>query len=536
MAQPCEVGRCASRIHAQTCCALAGLGHPGPVFGCQTGKFYGWSEPRGVKNNERTYLCGTTLRYHGDWLVGGCLRPRGYLENPGQKVVREMDHPAQAGKTHEARRDHNHGGPLTVAIVGAGARFRAYERKYIKHNPQRIRVVAVADPDPERRRVVASDHDLPADHCFESYEQVATRPSLADAVVNTTMDTLHYDSAMALLEAGYDMLLEKPIAPHEWQVRRMIETSLQLKRRVMICHEMRYSPFYSKVKQLVADDQVGRVMSIAASEYVAYDHMAGAFVRGKWRNTQTAAPMIVAKCCHDMDMIVWLMEGIRPLRVASFGSLMHFHAEHAPPGSSDRCANDCEVERNCSYSAISLNLRRVSPELARQAGPIGEVDDATVVQDHEALRGDSPYGRCVWQCDNNVVDHQMVIIEFEGGATCSLNMIGNAARPTRDIHIVGTEGEIQGDLREGKLHLRKFNPYSMDQRFTQQTFDIPLGPDPHGGSDQLLMEDFVAMMLNEPTSKARTRLEDSLLGHQIAFAAERARVEHCIADIEIGLK
>ena len=443
------------------------------------------------------------------------------MTRPNVRKLPAGDGPAAAGAA----------APLTIAVVGAGARFNAYHRKYILKNPQRVRIVAVAEPDPQRRRELAAAHGIGPDRCFESFEQVAARPNLARAVVNTTMDLLHHRSAMALLTAGYDMLLEKPIAPGEQAVRELIGSAVELGRTIMICHGMRYQPFYERVKEVIDEGRIGRIMSVAASEYVAYDHAAGAYVRGKWRNTAVAAPMILAKCCHDLDMIVWLMSGVRPRRVASFGSLMHFRPKQAPPGSALRCADGCEIERSCAYSAVTLNLRRVSPELARDAGPAGQVDDATVAQDLEALRRDSPYGRCVWHCDNDVVDHQTVIIEFENGATATLNMIGNAARATRDIHVIGTEGELQGDLKEGLLHVRRFNPYDLNRTFTQETIDVPHGPDNHGGADELLFADFVALMLGEPTSKARTRIEDSLTGHLLGFAAERARVEGRVVDL-----
>ncbi len=429
------------------------------------------------------------------------------------------------------RREHCRA-PLPVAVVGTGSRFSAYHRKYIVKHPDRIRVVAVADPDTQRRDEVARQHQIPPERCFDSWEQVAARPGLAPAVINTTMDRVHYPSAMALLRTGYDMLLEKPIADSEAQVRDIIETSRRLDRKVMVCHGLRYSPFYYKIKELIAEGRIGRVMSIAAAEYVSYDHMAGAFVRGKWRRMRDAMPMILAKCCHDTDLIVWLMEGIRPARVASFGSLMHFHPRQAPAGSSDRCLNDCKIESSCEYSARTLYFSRIAPAMRQQTGAAAEIDDATIATELEALRTTSPYGRCVWRCDNDVVDHQSVLIEFEDGATATLNMIGNAARATRDIHVVGTRGEIMGDLKEGLLHVRKPMPADFERRYSEETFNIPYGKDNHGGNDERIIEDFVALMLGEPTSKARTRVEDSLLGHQIGFAAEESRLRRQIVELK----
>ncbi len=418
---------------------------------------------------------------------------------------------------------------LSLAVIGAGGRGNTLTREYIQENPQRVRVTAVAEPDPQRRAAFAKTHNIAADHCFASYQELVARPKLADAAINTTMDLLHYDSAMALLNAGYDMLLEKPIAPTERRVRDIIDTARRLGRTIMICHGMRYAPFYLKVKELIDAGRIGRVMTIAASEFVGYDHYAGAYVRGKWRNTDVAMNMLMAKCCHDLDMIVWLMSGIAPRRVSSFGSLMHFRADQAPPGSAARCLVDCRVEPECSYSVKSLYMRQVRAE--REQGNEAKFDDAAVAGTLEELRtGD--YGRCVWQTDNNVVDHQMVLMEFEDGALATLNMSANSARATRDIHIIGTRGEIVGDLNAGELRLRLFNPHDMKQRFTEEVFSMPLQKGrSHGGHDYHMVKDFVALMRGEPTSIGRTRVEDSLLGHCVGFAAEEARLTGRVVEL-----
>lgn len=419
-------------------------------------------------------------------------------------------------------------GPLKLAFVGAGARAHAYAR-CVQARPERAKIVAVADPDPGRREPLADQHHVAAEMRFESYEDIAARPGIADVVVNATMDRVHYSSAMALLKAGWDMLLEKPIAPTEPEVREIIETSRALGRTVMICHEARYAPFYQKIKELIDAERIGKLISLRANENVSFDHMAAAFVRGKWRRTDESNPMILAKCCHDLDLIVWLFSGIAPKRVASFGSLMHFRPENAPPGSSERCMVGCKIEPTCPYSAKTLHLRRISPEAAKAADPTGFIDDATIARDHEALRTDSPYGRCVWHCDNDVVDHQNVIIEFENGATATFNMFTNAPRKTRDIHVVGTLGEIEGDLIRGVVIVRNFRPEVLGQSYTQEEIDT--GENTHAVNDPRLFDDFIAVIKAEPTSKAYTRIEDSLLGHQVAFAAERARLEGRVVEL-----
>ena len=423
--------------------------------------------------------------------------------------------------------------PLKLAFVGAGARANAYAR-CIQDKPHRSKIVAVADPDPLRRNTLADAHGVPAEMRFESYEDIAARPAIADAVLNATMDRLHYTSAMALLKAGWDMLLEKPVAPTEREVREIIETAQSLNRTVMVCHCLRYVPFYLKIKELLDSGRIGRIMSLNANECVSYDHMAGAFVRGKWHNTAESNPMILAKCCHDLDLIVWLMSGVAPRRVSSFGSLMHFRPESAPPGSGTRCLLDCKIERSCPYSAGTLNLRRISPEAAKAADPTGFIDDAAVLQDIEALKTTSPWGRCVWHCDNDVVDHQNVLIEFENQATASFDMFTNAARKAREMHIIGTLGQVQGELHDGIITVRNFKPEVMGRSYSEEKIDVGGAYKMHSIADPLLLDDFISVMKGEPTGRAYTRIQDSLLGHQVAFAAEESRLAGKV--VEMGLE
>ena len=415
-------------------------------------------------------------------------------------------------------------GPLKLAFVGAGARAHAYAR-CVQARPERAKIVAVADPDPGRREPLADQHHVAAEMRFESYEDIAARPGIADVVVNATMDRVHYSSAMALLKAGWDMLLEKPIAPTEPEVREIIETSRALGRTVMICHEARYAPFYQKIKELIDAGAIGKLISLRANENVSFDHMAAAFVRGKWRRTDESNPMILAKCCHDLDLIVWLFSGIAPKRVASFGSLMYFRSENAPVGAGQRCLVDCKIERTCPYSAATLNLRRISPEAAKAADPTGFIDDTAVLQDLQALKTTSPWGRCVWHCDNDVVDHQNVVVEFENSATATFDMFTNAARKARNIHIVGTLGEIQGELHDGVVTLRNFKPEILGRSYSEEKIDTGRAYNMHAVIDPLLLDDFISVIKGEPTGRAHTRIEDSLLGHQVVFASETARLE-----------
>lgn len=428
--------------------------------------------------------------------------------------------------------------PIEIAVVGVGHRADIYAAYALSH-PDRMKVVAVADPDANRRAQFSLKHNLPPSAEFESYQALAAQPRLADAVINGTMDKMHVPSSLPFLERGYHLLLEKPISPSEAEMMLLQKTAHANNVTVMICHVLRYAPFYAAIKEAVASGVIGEIVSIHTAENVCYHHMAVGFVRGKWNKKAEQTPMLLAKCCHDLDIIAWLMSGTKAERVASFGSLKIFKPENAPPGSALRCLNGCEIEPTCAYSAkanyVDANLWGYAWE------PIEHIPNPTREQKLESLRVDNPYGRCVWHCDNDVVDHQTVIIEFEGGATATHNMFGATAKPGRDIHIIGTTGELQGDLEEMKLVLRRPDPSEGKRQlnaYSQQEvpIDMPVGADGgplgHGGGDMRLIADFISVLRGETTSKGVSRLEDSLTGHRIAFAAETARLEKRVVELE----
>ncbi|MBN1809447.1 MAG: Gfo/Idh/MocA family oxidoreductase [Planctomycetes bacterium] len=419
--------------------------------------------------------------------------------------------------------------PLKVAVVGAGHRSVGYAAYALRH-PDRMKVVAVADPVEHRRAALAERHGLAGDMLFESYEDMAARPKFADAVINGTMDRLHYSSSMPFLRQGYHMLLEKPIAATADEVRGLIRTAGDNGAVVMICHVLRYAPFYSTIKRLLLDGRIGDVVSLHTSENVSYHHMATGFVRGRWRKEADSNPMLLAKCCHDMDIIAWIVSGVAARRVSSFGSLVHFRPENAPEGSAERCLDGCRIEPDCPYSAKTMYVEQKLWGFYAWE-PIEHVPDATDERKLESLKTDNPYGRCVWHCDNDVVDHQSVLIEFENGVTATHDMFTGAARGSRTIHVVGTKGEVEGDMEAGELVLRL--PCGEPGRtYTEEHVDIGVRGDGHGGGDGLLVDDFVSTLLGEETSRGVTRIEDSLTGHLIAFAADSSMRGHRTVEID----
>lgn len=409
-------------------------------------------------------------------------------------------------------------GPLKVALVGAGHRGVGYSSYALRH-PERMKLVAVADPRENRRIEFARQHGIPSNMQFSTHKDILSRPKIADAIINATMDKDHYSTALPLLEAGYHMLLEKPIAPTEQEVRGLISAAKGHSLTVMICHVLRYAPFYSFIKEVLVSGEVGNIVSMRTSENVSYHHMAVGYIRGKWNRSDRSTPMLLAKCCHDLDIISWLMSGISPRRVASFGGLFQFKPENAPKGSAKRCLDGCSIESTCPYSA-RVNYVDADHWKFYSWEDTEEKGEMTREQKLDHMKRLSPFGRCVWHCDNDVVDHQSVLVEFDNGVTATHDMFTATARPTRLIHIIGTRGEIEGDLEAGKIVVRKPAPRGKDLGFEERVEDVLVKGDSHGGGDARLVADFVSVVRGEPASLGATRIEDSLNGHLLAFKAD----------------
>lgn len=424
-------------------------------------------------------------------------------------------------------------GPIRVAAVAAGDRSVKYASYALKY-PERMQVVAVAEPDAGRRSRFAAEHRIPAAMQFKSWEQLARQPKLADAAINGTMDRLHYDSSVALLERGYHLLLEKPIAPSEREVRDLIALGQRRERLVMICHVLRYTPFYGAIKQALSDGRLGSVVSMRTQEAVGYTLTSAAFVRGRWRRTDTATPIMLAKCCHDLDIIAWLMSGVEPVRVASFGSRTQFRPENAPPGAGTRCLVDCSIEESCPFSARQIYLNHRIGHYAWEF--IEHLSNPTEQDKLASLRDESnPHGRCIWKTDADQFDHQSLIIEFANGATATHDLFCATSRKTRTIHVVGDRGELVGDFTEGKIALRRHNPGNK-LGYDEQIIDVGIhgGGGDHGGGDGSLIEDFVKVLRGEPTSRASTRIEDSLIGHLLVFAANQSVTQKRMVAITVS--
>ncbi|TVY11238.1 Gfo/Idh/MocA family protein [Paenibacillus cremeus] len=420
--------------------------------------------------------------------------------------------------------------PITAVIVGAGHRSLLYASNAVKQ-PDNLRIVGVVEPDPVRRKLTAERFGIDEKGCFETVEQLIKGPQIANAAINGTMDDLHIVTTIPLLEAGYDVLLEKPIATSEEQMMQLYQAAQTYGRKVMICHVLRYAPFYKAIREVVLSGEIGDIVNIQTAEHVSYHHMAVSYIRGKWNSEENSkSSMLMAKCCHDLDIMTWMV-GKQPRKVSSFGSLMQFRPENAPLGAGKRCLVDCQIEEQCPYSARKNYIEQGRWGFYVWSNSyLGQ--SPCLDEQIESLRTDNPYGRCVWHCDNDVVDHQSVMVEFEGGSTATHNMVGATSRPCRTIHIIGTKGEIVGVLEDGSFVVRHPDPRK-GHEYSERRISVNVTDDSHGGGDLLLVADFVSVLRGEEPSISSTALEKSVNGHQIGFRAERSRLEGKTMEIEV---
>lgn len=411
--------------------------------------------------------------------------------------------------------------PVTAIIVGAGHRSMAYADFSLRH-PEQLKIVGVADPDEYRRKMVREKFGFPQEFCFASADELAKAPKFADAVINGTMDEQHVETSIPLLEKGYDMLLEKPFAVNDGEMERLLDVVRRNGNKVMICHVLRYTPFYSEIKKRITDGEIGDIINIQTLENVSYHHLSTSFVRGKWGNSKKChTSMLLAKCCHDLDIMMWLMGGDKPVSVSSVGAKTQFIPENAPENSGTRCLVDCPLADSCRYSAKNLYLEHPDMWTVYVWRDLESVENPTYEQRKELLMH-SDYGRCIYKCDNDVVDHQSVLVNFKSGATGTHNMVGGSPEPLRTIRITGTKGEIYGEFEHAFIEVRKQNP-KKENYFDKEVIDMShISGEGHSGGDERLTEDFVNFQRGESHSISCTSIFDSVMGHKVIFLADKS--------------
>lgn len=412
--------------------------------------------------------------------------------------------------------------PVSVLIVGAGSRGTGYA-DFIRSHPGLGRVVGVAEPREFHRHRLVVEHGIPAANVFDDWKPAADASRLADAVIIATPDALHADPAVEFARKGYHILLEKPMAPAEEDCRRIVKAVEDAGVMLAVCHVMRYTAYTRQFKQLLDAGAVGEVVNIQHLEPVGWWHQAHSFVRGNWRKREESSCMLLAKSCHDLDWLHYMM-GCRCNRVSSFGSLYHFRRENMPAGAAPRCL-DCSVESRCAYSAKRIYLGMLAR--GNKGWPLDvlapQPSEKTIT---EALRA-GPYGRCVYQCDNDVVDHQVVNMEFAGGKTASFTMTAFNRGGHRKTRVHGTRGELYGDGR--MIELFDFlagQGKSIDTASTEGT--ISGG---HGGGDDGIMHSFLDAVGSGDASRILSGPRETLESHLMVFRAEQARLQNRVLDV-----
>ena len=410
--------------------------------------------------------------------------------------------------------------PITFAIAGFGDRGSTYASMQ-KLFPDKMKVVAVADLNPQKVEKAQKLYDIPAENCFASAEEMLEQEKLADVLVVSTMDRQHVGHAIPGLRKGYNILLEKPVSPELDKCRELLEVAKGCPGKVIVCHVLRYTAFYNILKDLLDKGEIGQVVSICANENVAYWHQAHSFVRGNWRNSQETSPMILQKSCHDMDILTWLT-GKKCKAVSSIGGIRLFKKECAPEGAAPRCLEGCKVKDKCIFDAEKIYI--TDPKTGIKSGKgwatsILSVEN-TLESTYEALRT-GPYGRCVYFCDNDVVDHQQTLLTMEDGSTISFTMCAFTQDCYRYFKAMGTKGEIEADMKSNIIKVRRFGQ-------EEETIDAGAFAEDlkgHGGGDSGIIGDFLDMLLGGKEATQRTTtLESSMESHFMALAAEESRL------------
>ena len=407
---------------------------------------------------------------------------------------------------------------MKFVLIGAGQRGMIYAR-YAQEKGHEI--AAVGEKDAVKRRVAAEQFGIPADRCYETGAALLAQPRMGEAAIIATMDRDHYAEAIPALEKGYHLLLEKPISPLPEETLAIEKAAERAGRHVSVCHVLRYSPFFREIRKAITDGKIGRVLTIQHNENIGNYHIAHSFVRGNWRRSDLASPLVMQKSCHDMDLLVWLA-GSRCESIASFGDLTYFREENAPEGSAERCC-DCPRKDECRFSAYRCYL------------PIRGNWPATVLTEDQSEEGlleairTGPYGRCVYRCDNNVCDHQVAILRFTNGITATFNLSGFTNLMTRTMKIMGEDGEIRASEAENVIEITRFTGNGAE-RCESEIIRPEISQSGHSGGDSGIVEDFLAMLEGRADGSA-TDVHESVESHMMACAAEEARLTGAVVRI-----
>lgn len=411
--------------------------------------------------------------------------------------------------------------PISVIIIGAGSRGNVYA-SYAQQYQKAMKVVGVSDINPVRQQLLKKTYGISDEHTFGDWSEVFSVPKFADAVVISTPDNLHYAPCMKALAMGYDVLLEKPIAQTAKECLNILAQARKYGRIVGVCHVLRYAPYFRALKRVIDEGRIGEIISVQHLEPVRFHHMAHSYVRGNWHDSKATTPIILAKACHDLDIIRWILN--KPCRkVQAFGDLSFFTHKNAPEGSTERCL-DCPLEKQCAFSAVNIYERRhrylyVFDNLPKEK-------DAKNAKIREYLRT-TDYGRCVFRCQNDQCDHYLCNLEFEGGTTASMQMEALTSYGGRKTRIMGTKGDIVGDMTSFTL-----TDFLTEKHYlwNEDISKLP-GYEGHAGGDWGIVKDFVMAVANHDEKYLTSTIDVSVESHVMGFRAEEARKKNKVVKL-----
>ena len=422
---------------------------------------------------------------------------------------------------------------ITAVVVGYGNRGQVYA-DYSLDCPNQLKIVGIVDPNAYKLKEARERYALLENQVFTDLDAFLATKTQCDIVINATMDQTHYETALKILQAGYDMLIEKPIVSNNEQLMEIKKAADKNGCKVFVCHVLRYTPFYRRIKSLINAGEIGEIMTMEMNEHVCMSHYLTSYDRGKW-NSETAcgSGFLLAKSCHDVDLMCWLNNASAPERVASFGNRSQFTEKKRPEGAAEFCY-DCPHVETCPYSAKRQYMYMgVMPFLVwdKLNKPLDEITEA---EKEEFLKKDN-YGRCAYIAGGDLVDRQNMIVTFENGSSCTFTLVGGTTIAGRWLHIIGTMGEIQGRLEDNKFILRQYTYDTFDGKVTEIDVSEEVVNNAkfggHSGGDFAIMHDLIAYLNGDKSSVSITSLEDSVNGHMCVYAAEKSRKENKIVTL-----
>ncbi len=437
--------------------------------------------------------------------------------------------------------------PVRVALLGAGERGQVMFGIFAEKHPELFQYVAVAEPNEDRRTRFFERFRIPPENAFSDWKELLDKPQMADAVINAMPDMHHYASTIGALKKGYHVLLEKPMAQSPGECVSLVREAERQGRILQIFLECRYLDLYDRIRQLIDSGSIGRIMGLQTTENLGYWHFIMSYVRGFARRSADVISFLSAKGIHDFDLITWL-SGKRPRQVSSFGDLTFFREENAPPGAPRRCLDGCPAEDTCAFHAYKQYIKPGFPEIpyslltgitpvtfwdgyvryphlrSLSAYNLTAVDREGRIEELKT----GPHGRCVFFCDNDVMDHQVVNIQYEDGFLATLSLSAFSLTWERTLNINGTTGEIYSKDLSGRLEVRNFYPGNTVKRKR-----VRFNPLFHGGSDGIVLIEFAKSVQDFAQGRqVLTRADTALDSHLLCFASEEARIRNTIVDMD----